>query len=209
MPFARTATVLAVSLCSALNCLAQTEMARLRPQVTWQRTSPSSKVLDGPVLYQIIMRSNATQGHIPKISNTFTLTNSLISEDVNGIHIGNMSVDSTGIITFAGGQIIPFAALPVGTTANTVAPGNDARLSDARPAASVNFAAATLSGMVPLSNLPASTSPAASTIPVADGSGKIASGWLPGSSLGVLAADYEFDETSGTTFADSSGFNNT
>src|SRR6266852_6863294 len=57
-------------------------LASLRPgqELLLKRVSPSAEKPDGPVLYQIIFRSSATPGSIPKISNTFTLTNSLISE---------------------------------------------------------------------------------------------------------------------------------
>src|SRR5579859_1650859 len=216
MPFARTATVLAVCLCSALNCLAQIEMARLHPQVAWQRTSPNAKAPDGPVLYQIIMRSNATQGHIPKISNTFTLTNSLISEDINGIHIGNLSVDPTGIITFANNQTFPggVTSITVGagltpqttiTTSGSIA--LDTSFTDARYASSSSLASylllsgGTMTGALQLSGDPTTALQAATKAYVDAAATR--------NSFGVLAADYEFDETSGTAFADSSGFNNT
>ncbi len=66
------------------------QMASLRPgrELVWQRTSPSAEKPDGPVLYQILFRSSATPGSIPKIANNFTLTNSLISESGNTIMIG-------------------------------------------------------------------------------------------------------------------------
>jgi len=222
MPLARAASILIVCLCLALEALAQNdvqpEMAQLRPQVAWQRTSPNAKALDGPVLYQIIMRSNATQGHIPKISNTFTLTNSLIFEDVNGIHIGNLSVDSTGIITFANNQTFPggggtVTSITVGagltplttiTTTGTIA--LDTSFTDARYASSSSLASylllsgGTMTGALQLSGDP-TTALQAATKAYVDAAAR--------NSLGVLAADYEFDETSGTAFADSSGFNNT
>jgi hypothetical protein len=219
MPLARAASILIVCLCSALEALAQnevqTEMARLRPQVAWQRTSPNPKALDGPVLYQIIMRSNATQGHIPKISNTFTLTNSLIFEDVNGIHIGNLSVDSTGIITFANNQTFPGGGvtsitagtgLTGGTINTTGSIALDTSFTDARYASSSSLASYLLlsggmmTGALQLSGDPA-TALQAATKAYVDAAAR--------NSLGVLAADYEFDETSGSAFAGSSGFNNT
>src|SRR6266849_2468515 len=84
-------------------------MAALRPQpgLVLQRTSPNSKALDGPVLYQILFRSSATPGHLPKIAPNFTLTNSLISEGNGFIAIGALSIDSSGIVTFANGQTFP------------------------------------------------------------------------------------------------------
>ena len=57
--------------------------------------------LDGPVLYQIIFRSNATPGAIPKISPRFTLTNSLINEVGGGLQIGGpVSVNAGGVFGF-------------------------------------------------------------------------------------------------------------
>ncbi|HTC92907.1 MAG TPA: LamG-like jellyroll fold domain-containing protein [Terriglobales bacterium] len=223
MPLVRAALVLILCLCSALEALAQdeaqAEMARLRAQVAWQRTSPNAKAIDGPVLYQIIMRSSATQGHIPKISNTFTLTNSLISEDVNGIHIGTMSVDSAGIITFANGQNFPGGGVtsitvgagltPTGpiTTSGSIA--LDTSFTDSLYASLSSLASylllsgGTMTGALQLSGDP--TQPLHAATKAYVDAGLLANK----NSLGVLAADYEFDETSGTSFADSSGFNNT
>src|SRR5260370_23717790 len=219
MLLALTVVILIVCLCSTLESLAQsgaqTEMARLRPQVAWQRTSRSSKVLDGPVLYQIIIRSSATQGHIPKISSNFTLTNSLISEDVNGIHIGNLSINSTGIITFANNQTFPGngvtsitagSGLMGGTIATSGTIALDTNYTDTRYASSSSLASylllsgGTMTGSLQLSG-PPTTGLQAATKAYVDTVSK--------NSLGVMAADYEFDETMGTAFADSSGFNNT
>jgi hypothetical protein len=84
-------------------------LAGLRPQpeLVWQRTSPNSKELDGPVLYQILFRSSAMPGHLPKIAPNFTLTDSLISEGNGFIAIGALSINSSGIVTFANGQTFP------------------------------------------------------------------------------------------------------
>ncbi len=90
--------------------LAQDKVASLHPppDLVWQRTSPSSTALEGPVLYQIIFRSSATPGSVPKISNRFTLTNSLITDNGTMVAIGGMAVNGgSGIITFAGGQTFP------------------------------------------------------------------------------------------------------
>src|SRR5260370_21824897 len=48
------------------------QMASLRPgkELVWQRTSPSPEKPDGPVLYQILFRSSAHIGAIPKIGPT-------------------------------------------------------------------------------------------------------------------------------------------
>src|SRR5207245_5423463 len=72
-----------------------------------KRVSPNFKELDGPVLYQILFRSNATPGHIPRIAPNFTLTNSLISDNGTQVAIGGLSIASNGVITFAGGQAFP------------------------------------------------------------------------------------------------------
>jgi hypothetical protein len=86
--------------------LGQNELASLRPthELHLQRVSPSVEKPDGPVLYQLLFRSSATPGSIPKISNSFTLTNSLISEDGAGIHIGALAIASNGAITLCCGQ---------------------------------------------------------------------------------------------------------
>src|SRR5713101_4932817 len=82
------------------------QMASLRPghELLWRRTSPSPEKPDGPVLYQIIFRSSATPGHIPMIAPNFTLTDSLISEDGAGVHIGSLAIASNGAITLCCGQ---------------------------------------------------------------------------------------------------------
>lgn len=80
-------------------------IAGLHPfkNAAWQRTSPSTKQLDGPVLYQIIFRSSATPNHVPVISPSYTLTDSPISVVGGNVVIGGMSIDgSTGVISFAG-----------------------------------------------------------------------------------------------------------
>src|SRR5260370_20574664 len=220
MLLALTVVILIVCLCSTLESLAQsgaqTEMARLRPQVAWQRTSRSSKVLDGPVLYQIIIRSSATQGHIPKISNNFTMTNYLISEDVNGVHIGPLSVDSTGFINFANNQTFPGSGVtsitvgagltPLGiiTTSGTLA--LDTNFTDARYASSSSLASylllngGTMTGSLQLSG-PPTTGLQAATKAYVDAAAK--------KHLGVLAAACDFVEDSVTAVVASSAFDKT
>src|SRR5438552_2059086 len=93
--------------------------AELRPQLILKRVSPNFKELDGPVLYQILFRSNATPGHIPRIAPNFTLTNSLISDNGTQVAIGGLSIAPNGIISFANGQTFP------GTSGvNSVTAGN-------------------------------------------------------------------------------------
>jgi hypothetical protein len=86
--------------------LAPAQLASLRPnqELRLRRISPTVEKPDGPVLYQILFRSSATPGSIPKISSSFTLTNSLISEDGAGVHIGALAIASNGAITLCCGQ---------------------------------------------------------------------------------------------------------
>src|SRR5438067_9099290 len=76
------------------------------PGLVWKRTSPSITSPDGPVLYQLIFRSNATPNAIPMISPQFTLTNSPIQVNAAGdVVIGGLSINGTsGMVTFASGQ---------------------------------------------------------------------------------------------------------
>src|SRR5260370_10481870 len=98
-------------------------LASLRPApgIVWQRVKTDDRPLDGPVLYQIIFRSSATPGHVPRIANNFTLTNSLISDNGTKVAIGGLAINgNTGIISFANGQTFP------GTGGvNTVTSGNN------------------------------------------------------------------------------------
>src|SRR5712691_3617774 len=123
------------------------EMASLRPGsgLLWQLTPPSADHPDGPVLYQILFRSSAHIGSIPKIGPTYTLVDSLISDDGSSIHIGGMSVNgSTGIISFAGGQtfsgvttvngISGAVALGAGDRISIVASGQTLIIGDSIPA---------------------------------------------------------------------------
>src|SRR5260370_2232964 len=82
-------------------------LASLRPApgIVWQRVKTDDRPLDGPVLYQIIFRSSATPGHVPRIANNFTLTNSLISDNGTQVAIGGLAINgNTGIISFANGK---------------------------------------------------------------------------------------------------------
>jgi hypothetical protein len=56
------------------------------------------------VLYQLLFRSSAKPGFVPKIDGNFTLTNSLITEDNAGVHIGASAIAPTGAITLCCGQ---------------------------------------------------------------------------------------------------------
>ncbi|HTC94541.1 MAG TPA: hypothetical protein VK699_13965 [Terriglobales bacterium] len=101
--------ILSVMLALTSSVLAQVEVAKLRPNLVWQRASPATGATDGPVLYQLLLSGAGTPGTIAKFdTNPRHLINSHIT-DVGGIvAIGGMSVDSgTGIISFAGGQTFP------------------------------------------------------------------------------------------------------
>jgi len=78
-------------------------VASLHPAqaLRWQRTSPGTNSLEGPVLYTIILRSSATPNSIPKIGNNYTLTNSLISESGSTITIAG-TANVTGFSMSAG-----------------------------------------------------------------------------------------------------------
>src|SRR5712692_10407987 len=83
-------------------------LASLKPLVIGAGNTAKTKgSSSGPLLYQILFRSNATPGHVPKISPTFTLTNSLISDNGSFVSIGNLSIASDGTITFAPTQSFP------------------------------------------------------------------------------------------------------
>jgi hypothetical protein len=73
-------------------------------QLPWQRVSPTIGRPEGPVLYQIVFRSSAKPGFVPKIDSNFTLTNSLITEDNAGLHIGALAIAPSGAITLCCGQ---------------------------------------------------------------------------------------------------------
>src|SRR5260370_31467685 len=85
-------------------------LASLRPApgIVWQRVKTDDRPLDGPVLYQIIFRSSATPGHVPRIANNFTLTNSLISDNGTQVAIGGLAINgNTSINSFANCQTLP------------------------------------------------------------------------------------------------------
>src|SRR5260370_15465887 len=79
-------------------------MASLRPgrELVWQRTSPSAEKPDGPVLYQILFRSSAHIGSIPKIGPTYTLVDSGLMLDNGGkLGICGLTINGgTGSVTF-------------------------------------------------------------------------------------------------------------
>jgi len=80
------------------------QMASLRPgkELVWQRTSPSAEKPDGPVLYQILFRSSAHIGSIPKIGPTYTLVDSgLLFDNGGNLVIGGLTINgTTGVVTF-------------------------------------------------------------------------------------------------------------
>jgi len=80
------------------------QMASLRPgrELVWQRTSPSAEKPEGPVLYQILFRSSAHIGSIPKIGPSYTLVDSgLLLDNSGNLVIGGLTINgSTGVVTF-------------------------------------------------------------------------------------------------------------
>src|SRR5260370_2957320 len=82
-----------------------TLQAGLRPELVWKRTSPNRAALDGPVLYQILFRSNATAGFTPKIDTDYTLATSLLSESGGTVTIGGGVLVSGGALIVGGGYI--------------------------------------------------------------------------------------------------------
>src|SRR5713101_1668968 len=101
--------ILSVVLLLTSSVFAQVQVAKLRPDLVWQRTSPTRGAVDGPVLYQLLLSGAGTPGTIAKFdANPRHLINSHISDNGGIVAIGAMSVDSsTGIISFAGGQTFP------------------------------------------------------------------------------------------------------
>jgi hypothetical protein len=96
-------------------------LASVHPALVWQRTSPSNGFTEGPILYQLIFRSSATPGNLPMISPRFTLTNSLLSQDTNGVHIGGLTILPTGFITLCCGQSFGSGSGGAGTVASIAA----------------------------------------------------------------------------------------
>jgi hypothetical protein len=90
-------------------------------QLPLRRVSPTIGRPEGPVLYQIIFRSSAKPGFVPKIDSNFTLTNSLITEDDAGVHIGALAIAATGQITLCCGQ--SFGAGGAGGTVTNILTG--------------------------------------------------------------------------------------
>src|SRR5260370_810166 len=84
--------------------------AGLRPELVWKRTSPNRAALDGPVLYQILFRSTAKPGFIPKIDTNYTLTNSLLSESGGTVTIGG------GVLVSGGGPHVGRGDIARGAT---------------------------------------------------------------------------------------------
>src|SRR5713101_2960018 len=86
-------------------------LAGLRPGLVWQRTSPDRAALDGPVLYQILFRSSAHIGSIPKIGPNYTLVDSGLALDnsgnlvIGGVNNPVFSVDNAGNVDVPAGAI--------------------------------------------------------------------------------------------------------
>jgi len=118
-----------------------TLQAGLRPELVWKRTSPNRAALDGPVLYQILFRSNAKPGFIPKIDTNYTLTNSLLSESGGTVTIGGGVLVSGGAL-IVGGAYIGGDATVNGTLSANFFSGNGNGLSGVNAAALNNLGSA-------------------------------------------------------------------
>jgi|SRR5579859_1707870 len=81
-------------------------------QLVWQRvrSAGTGGGLEGPVLYTIIIRSSATPNNIPKISNNYTLANSLITDTGTAVMIGG----ANGLVRTA----CPSSAIRAGVAGN-------------------------------------------------------------------------------------------
>jgi hypothetical protein len=102
-----------------------TMMAGLRPELVWQRTSPKSGSVEGPVFYQLIFRSSATPGNIPAIAGNFTLKNSPIAVTGSGVQVSG-DVQTSGHFIGDGSRL---TNLPGGggtvTSVGLAAPASD------------------------------------------------------------------------------------
>ncbi len=82
-----------------------------RPNLLWQRVSPTPQKPEGPVLYQLLFSTAGTAGTIAKFdTNPRHLTNSDITDNSGIVAIGGsgfMINASTGIVTFVNGQPFP------------------------------------------------------------------------------------------------------
>src|SRR5260370_21372298 len=112
-----------------------------RPELVCKRTSPNGAALDGPVLYQILFRSNAKPGFIPKIDTNYTLTNSLLSESDGAVTIGGGVLVSGGAL-IVGGAYIGGDATVNGTLSANFFSGNGNGLSGVNAAALNNLGSA-------------------------------------------------------------------
>jgi hypothetical protein len=90
------------------------QMASLQPghELVLHRVSPSPERPDGPVLYQLLLNASGTPGTVPVFdTNPRHLTNSPITITSGNVVIGGGSGltinGSTGLVTFANGQIFP------------------------------------------------------------------------------------------------------
>lgn len=98
------------------------QMASLRPdqQLHWQRTSPTAQQPDGPVLYQLLLNASGTPGTVPVFdSNPRHLINSPIAVSGGNVAVGGMSINSSGLISFIGGQTFPGTGTVTSVTAGS------------------------------------------------------------------------------------------
>lgn len=92
-------------------------VAEMRPQLIWQRTSPSAGHPEGPVLYQLLFNASGVPGTVAAFdTNPRHLTNSPITISGGNVNIGGMSVNGgSGVITFVPSQTFPITGTNGGT----------------------------------------------------------------------------------------------
>src|SRR5713101_740413 len=112
--------LLLATLCSAQSVVSPTRVnryfvasLRVHPSLACQRTSPTPKQADGPVLYQLIFGGSGAPNTVAKFdTNTRHLTSSLIMDNGSIVAVNAFSINgSTGIVTFAPGQTFGTATL--------------------------------------------------------------------------------------------------
>ena len=160
-------------------------------------TNSSGSPVAGPITNSTTVVSNGLFNLTLDFGNHFDGT-------TRWLEIGVRTNGAAGFITLSPRQ--PLTPAPYAIFANTAS-----NLSGTLPTAQLSgtFPASQLSGTVNAGTL--NGQPASYYLNLANQTGSLSPSQLPPgiiNSTGVLAADYEFDETSGTTFADSSGFGN-
>jgi hypothetical protein len=99
------------------------QLAELRPQLVWHRTSPTLDKPDGPVLYQIQV-TLGTPNTLPKYDASGRhFVSSLLIDNGASVTIGGLQISSSGTIQFANGQTFPGAVGNVSSADNFISIG--------------------------------------------------------------------------------------